>query len=417
MSLNLIVWIVILILLVAISGFFSSSETAMMSLNRYRLRHMARKQNPRAERVLNLLYRTDRLLGVILIGNTFANVAASAVATLIAVNYFNGFGVLIITIMLTLVILIFAEAGPKTLAALYPEKVALPASGILYILLKILYPVVWSVNLIANSCLHLLRFPVKPNLKDQLTLEELRTVVNETAGIIPDKHHEMLLRILDLEKVGVYDIMVPRNEIYGIDISKSWEHILHQLSHNTHAVVPLYRDHIDNVVGMLNFRKVLMASQGKQITKDDLLHLADEIYFIPEEALVNRQLVNFQQRKESVGLVVDEYGTVVGLLTLQDVLEEIVGEFAEDSEANRLVKKESSGSYLIDGSIELRDLNRLAGWSLPTDGPRTLSGLLIDYLEIIPKGKVCTRIEGYSMEVVRIEHNRIKLIRIWPERQ
>lgn len=413
MALNLIIWLLILLVLIMISSFFSGSETAMMSVNRYRLRHLAKKKHPHAQRVLTLLSRTDRLLGVILIGNTFANIAASAVATLIAVHYLNDFGLLMTTIALTLVVLIFAEAAPKTMAALYPEKVALPASGILAILLKCFYPVVWLVNLMANSFLHLLRFPVKPQ-HDQLTLEELRAVVNETTGIIPDKHQQMLLRILDLENVGVYDIMVPRNEIYGIDINESWEHILNQLTHSDHAFMPLYKDHIDDVLGMLNLRKVLIELQRDRLTKDDLLRLADEVYFIPEEALVNRQLVNFQERKISVGLVVDEYSAVVGLLTLQDVLEEIVGEFSVDTDINRLVKQEPNGVFLIDGSIELRDLNRLTGWYLPTDGPRTLSGLLIDYLEIIPKENVCAKIQGYFMEVVRVDHNRVKLIRMWP---
>lgn len=387
----------------------------MMSLNRYRLRHLARKNNTQAQRVVSLLARTDRVLGVVLIGNTFANIAASAVATVIAVKYFKDVGVLIATVILTLVVLIFAEAAPKTLAALYPEKVAFPASRLLEFCLKILYPLVWLVNVISNNVLRLFRFSVTHRVIEPLSIEELRTIVNEAQGKISPQYQQMLLRILDLEQVVVDEIMVPRNEIYGIDVNATWDIILRQITCSTHAHVPLYRDNIDAVIGMLNLRKVLIALQQHEFTREEMLTLADEVYFIPEEALVNRQLVNFQERKMSVGLVVDEYGSVVGLLTLQDVLEEIVGEFSVGGEQNtRLLKLEVDGSYLVDGSVELRDLNRMAEWHLPTDGPRTLSGLLIEYLEFIPKSSVCACIEGYAMEVIRVDHNRIKLVRIWP---
>lgn len=414
---GLIILLILLFTLIFISAFFSASETAMMSLNRYRLRHLARKKNTKAQKILGLLNRTDRLLGVILIGSTVANICASAVATYLVLHYFNHLNLLISTFGLALIILIFAETAPKTLASIYPEKVAFPASSLLSFLLKILYPLVWLINVIANFLLHLLRFPVKEITIEALTLEELRTIVHETKGKISLKYQQMLLRIIDLEKVSVDEIMIPRNEIFGVDLNLSLAQIVEQLVNCNYEFIPLFQDNIDQVLGMLNFRKVLIALQQGTLDKEELINLADEVYFIPEEALVNRQLLNFQQRKVNVGLVVDEYAMVVGLLTMKDVISEIVGEFSADAKLARLVKLESEGSYLVEGGIEVRDLNRLTGWKLPTEGPRTLGGLIIDYLEMIPKNAVAARIAGYSMEVLRISHNRIQLVRIWPPKK
>jgi len=388
----------------------------MMSLNRYRLRHMARKEHAVAKRVLGLLERPDRLLGIILIGNTFSNILASAVATVIAVHYFGDVGVLIATGLLTLIVLIFAETAPKTLAALHPERVAYSVSWTLKCLLTLLYPLVWLVNGIANGILRLFRVRVKRRGLEPLSAEELRTVVHEASGKISANYQQMLIRILDLEQVTVEDVMVPRSEIDGIDLENSWEDILKQLTECDHAHIPLYRENIDQVHAILNLRKVLTSMQQQTMTKERMIQLADKVYFVPEGALASKQLLNFQQEQKSVGLVVDEYGDIQGLVTLQDILEEIVGEFEFDVEDTaRILKKQRDGSYLVSGNIAVRELNRIAGWELPTEGPKTLSGLIIEYLEMIPVVGISARIAGYPMEVVQVSGNTIRQVRVWPE--
>ncbi len=404
-----------LCLLVLLSGFFSGSETGMMALNRYRLRHLARKGHVTAKRVMKLLGRPDRLLGVILIGNTFANVLASAIATVLASHYFGDLGVFIVTIVLTLIILIFAEATPKTLAALHPQRVAFPSSFLLSLLLKVFYPLVWFVNGIANSILRLFKVRVKGGKVESLTADELRTVVREASGKISSSYQQMLLRILALEQVTVEDVMIPRNEIYGIDIADDWDKILKALMSSEHSYVPLYRENIDHVIGLLNLRNLLTLLPRSDLSKDKLVSLASEVYFVPEVTLLNRQLLNFQQENKSIGLVVDEYGDIQGLVTIQDILEEIVGQFAVDiADTARLFEKQKDGSYLVDGSINLRDLNRMTSWEFPTDGPKTLSGVIIEYLEMIPISGVALRLAGYPIEVLKVSDNKIKLVQIWP---
>ncbi len=406
----------VLILLILLSGFFSSSETGMMSLNRYRLRHLARKGKPKAKRVALLLERPDRLLGVILLGNTFANILASAIATAIAVRYFGEVGVLLAAIALTLVILIFAETTPKTFAAIHPMQVAFRTSLPLTILLKLFYPLVWSVNGIANGILLLFRVKVGKRTIEPLSAEELRTVVHEAKGKISSDYQQMLLRVLDLEQVTIEDVMVPKAEIHGIDLQESWDKILYELTHCKHAYLPIYRENIDQVMGVLNLRKVLSILQQRHLTKDDLLQLADKVYFIPEGASLNQQLLNFQDQHKSIGLVVDEYGDIQGLVTLQDVLEEIVGEFSRDVEdVSRLVNTLRDGSCLVDGRISVRELNRLTKWNLPVEGPKTLSGLVIEYLEMIPIVGVGARIAGYPMEVLEVSGNTVRQLKVWPK--
>ena len=413
--LNVPILIVLLIGLIILSAFFSGSETGMMSLNRYRLRHMARKEHGVAKRVLQLLQRPDRLLGVILIGNTFANILASAIATMIAVHYFGDVGVVVSTVLLTLVILIFAETTPKTFAALHPERIAYFSSLTLKVLLKIFYPLVWLVNGVSNFVLGLLGIRVKQRSLEPLSVEELRTVVHEASGKISSDYQQMLLRILDLEQVTVEDVMVPRSEIDGIDLEDDWAHILKKLTRSEHAYLPVYRDNINQVQGILNLRKVLTSMQQKTMTKEHMIHLTDSVYFVPEGALASKQLLNFQQEQKSIGLVVDEYGDVQGLVSLQDILEEIVGEFALDVEDTaRLLKKQKDGSYLVSGNSAVRELNRMTGWKLPTDGPKTLSGLVIEHLEMIPIPGVSARIAGYPMEVIQVSGNTIRQVRVMP---
>lgn len=407
--------LIILILLVFLSGFFSGSETGMMSINRYRLRHMARKGNPAAARVARLLERPDRLLGVILIGNTFANIFASAVATVLAVHYFGDIGVIIATILLTFIILIFAETAPKTLAALHPEWVAFPASLPLKILLKLLYPLVFIVNAIANGLLWLFRVRVGSRMVEPLSLEELRTVVHEATGKMSSNYQEMLLRVLDLKGMTVEDVMVPRNEVYGIDLDQSWDNILQTITRSEHAHLPIYHENLDRVEGMLNLRKILSIMQHRELTKKDLIRYADKVYFVPEGALLNRQLLHFQDQQESIGLVVDEYGDIQGLVSLQDILEEIVGEFARGvEETSRYIKRLSDGSVVVDGRVNVRDLNRIMRWKLPTEGPKTLSGLVIEVLEMIPAQGISARIAGYPMEVIKVKRNMVKFVKVMP---
>jgi Mg2+/Co2+ transporter CorB len=408
--------LIILILLILVSGFFSSAETGIMSINRYRLRHLVRKEHPAAKRINELLERPDRLLGVILIGNTFANVFAAAIATILAVRFWGGFGVAAATFILTFAILIFAEITPKILAALYPERIAYNASLPLKYLLKILYPVVWLASEIANLVLRLFRVKRSIGAKiDVLSHDELRTIVNEAVGKSTTRSHEMLLGILDLNKATVEDIMVPRNDIIGIDLDEDWPDILAQLRISQHTRLPIYRGSIDNVEGILHLRKVLNIFAESQPDKSELLQAADQVYFIPEGTPLNKQLLNFQQQKIRIGMVVDEYGDIQGLVTLEDILEEIVGQFTTDlAAAGKDIIPQNDGSYLIDGSTSIREINRTLGLELPTEGPKTLNGLIVEHLETIPDSGICLRIARYPIEVLQVEGNTIKTARIQP---
>lgn len=408
--------ITVLSVLLLFSAFFSASETGMMSINRYRLRHLARNNSPGAKTTLKLLERPDRLLGVILIGNTFSNMLASAVATLLASHYFGDLGILISTLVLTLLVLIFGETAPKTYAAIRPERVAFLVAWPLSFLLKIAYPLVWFANFISNGFLSLFRVRVEEHRMEPLSIEELRTVVHEASGKISHNYQNMLLRILDLERVTVDDVMIPRTEIYGINLNEEWSVILDRLLKCPHQNVPLYRNSIDHVIGMLNLRKILIFLQKKSMDKDELIALAEKIYFIPQGAILNRQLLNFQHEDEDAGLVVDEYGDIQGLITLQDVVHEIVGEFAQDVDVfEGMIKALPDGSFLVDARINMRDLTRAMRWSLPLDGPKTLSGLIVEYLEMIPEGGVCLRIAGYPMEVIKVRSNAVRLVKIFPK--
>lgn len=400
--------------LIIISAFFSGTETAMMAINRYRLRHMARKGHRQSQMVLRLLERPDRLLGVVLLGNQFANISASAIATVLCVHYFGDLGVLIATVSLTFVILIFAETAPKTLAILHPTRLAFPAAYLLRALLWLLTPALWAINGMANGLLLLFGVPLNKMQHEPLSREELRTLVVESTSKLHGKYQHMLLRVLDLEKVTVEDVMVPRNEITGIDLTADWDTILRQIRGSEHAHVPLFEESIDHVKGMLKLRRLIERDYAT-LTKDMLVELAEPVYFAPEAASLNRQLLHFQASSESVGLVVDEYGEVQGLVTLQDVLEEIVGEFEEmDDSSGNLVRRQRDGSVVVDGTITIRELNRLMDWQLPLDGPKTLSGLIVHFLEIIPEASVACRIAGYPMEVVKADEHTIRLVQIWP---
>jgi Mg2+/Co2+ transporter CorB len=399
--------------LILLSAFFSSSETGMMSLNRYRLRHLVKQKHRGAMRASRLLDRPDRLIGVILIGNNFVNILASAIATMIALRLMGDAGVAVATAMLTLVILIFAEVTPKTVAAIKPEQVAFPASLILSPLLKLLYPFVWLVNTICNGLLRMLGFNAAAKVNDHLSSEELRTIVHEAGALIPRRNQSMLLSILDLDTVTVEDIMIPRNEIVGIDINDDISTILNTISQSPHTRIPLYQEELNNVVGMVHVRQILPLMYAEKPSKEEFLALAQEPYFVPESTPLNTQLLNFQKRKYWVALVVDEYGDLQGLTTLEDILEEIVGDMAEEQDLeNDDIHAQEDGSFFIDGTTTVRDINKALTWSLPIDGPKTLNGLITERLEEIPQFNVCLKLGEYHLETVQIRGNFIKTVRL-----
>ncbi len=339
--------------LIVISGYFSGSETGMMALNRYRLKHLANTGHKGAKRVENLLSRPDRLIGLILIGNNLVNILASAIATILGMRLYGDLGVAIATGALTMVILVFAEVTPKTLAALYPERVSYASSVVLTVLMKVLSPLVVFVNFITNGFIRILGIKAGHGDEDHLSSDELRTVVNEAGGLIPRRHQDMLISILDLEHVTVNDIMVPRNEITGIDINDDWKSISRQLTHSPHGRIVLYRDQIDEVVGMLRLRESYrLMLEKNEFTKETLLRAADEVYFIPEGTPLNVQLLKFQRNKERIGLIVDEYGDIIGLITLEDILEEIVGEFTTSiaPSLSEEISPQNDGSFLIEAA-------------------------------------------------------------------
>ncbi|MBD1555382.1 DUF21 domain-containing protein [Vibrio sp. S9_S30] len=410
----------LLAILIVISGYFSGSETGMMSLNRYRLKHLSNEGHKGARRVEKLLDRPDRLIGLILIGNNLVNILASAIATILGMRLYGDLGVAIATGVLTLVVLVFAEVTPKTLASLYPEKVSYASSVVLTLLMKILSPLVLLVNFITNGFLRILGIKAKHGDDDHLSSEELRTVVNEAGGLIPRRHQDMLISILDLEHVTVNDIMIPRNEITGIDINDDWKSIVRQLTHSPHGRVVLYRDQIDEVVGMLRLRESYRLMLDKnEFIKETLLRAADEVYFIPEATPLNVQLLKFQRNKERIGLIVNEYGDIIGLITLEDILEEIVGEFTTSMAPSLAdeITPQNDGSFLIEGSANIRDINKGLSWELPTDGPRTLNGLILEHLEDIPESRLSIQVASHPMEIIDFTENKIKLVKVYPSHQ
>lgn len=403
-----------LVLLILCSAYFSSSETAMMSLNRYRLRHMVEKQHKGAVRASRLLDNPDRLIGVILIGNNFVNILASSIATIIAIRLWGDSGVIVSTVVLTIVILIFAEVTPKTLAAIHPEAVAYPSSLVLTGLLKVFHPIVLAVSTVSNGLARLLGFDVKPGTNHHLSAEELRSVVNESSRMIPAQRQNMLLNVLDLEKVTVNDIMVPRNEVIGIDLEDDIDDILNTLANCTHTRLPVYSRDLNNVVGILHIRNATRLMVQEDPNKAELMQLTREAYFVPESTPLTTQLVNFQKQKRRIALVVDEYGDIKGIVTLEDILEEIVGNFTTNlAEETPDIHPQHDGSYLIDGGTSIREINRSLAWDLPTDGPKTLSGLLTELLESIPDNHVGIRLPGHCVEIIQVKDNIIKTVRMW----
>ena len=400
------------ILLVILSAYFSGSETAMMALNRYRLKHLANEGHGGARRASRLLERPDRLLSVILIGNNLVNFTAASLATLIALELYGESGVAIAPVVCTFVFLIFAEVAPKSIAAAHPEKVALPSSYILNLLLLSLYPLVWLVNGIANGILSLIGINHDETASDHLSKEELRTVVFEGSQISAHPQN-MMLGVLDLDKVSVEDIMVPRTEIFGIDIDDDIEDIIEQIRSSQHTRIPVFKADIDKIIGVLHTRNAAKFLTQAEVNKAAILQVIDESYFVPENQSLQTLLFNFQQSKQRLGMVVDEYGDVQGIVAIEDILEEIVGEFTTDlSDTNIDIHPLDDGLYLIDGSTHIRLINRQLTWDLAQEGPKTLNGLIIEYLETIPDSNVCMLLEGYRIEIVQIQDNMIKTAKI-----
>lgn len=409
--------IIILILLVIISAYFSASETGMMTINRYRLRHQAKQGNRAARRVERLLEKPDRLLSLILIGNNLVNIVASALATIVGMRLYGNAGVAIATGVLTFVILIFAEVMPKTIAALYPQQVAFPSSFLLRPLAKICLPIVWAFNAITLILMRCIGIRGTVIRSDAVSKEELKTIVNESKGKLSRRNQDMLISILDLDKVSVDEIMVPRTEIFGIDINDDWKSILRQLTHSPHGRIVLYRDSLDDAIGMLRVREAYRLMIEKQeFTKQMLIKAADKVYFVPDSTPLNLQLVNFQRNNEKVGLIVDEYGDIQGLISVEDILEEIVGDFTTSMSPSLAeeVTQQPDGSLLIEGSANIREINKALNLALPEEGARTINGLLLEELGDIPTLNTLVTIGHYQFEVIAIGENVIKTVKLLP---
>ena len=405
-----------LVSLIFISGVFSGSETGMMALNRYRLQHRVRKQHPPSMRVQALLSRPDRLLGVILIGNTFANILSSAIMTMLSVRLFGEMGVLLATVGLTIVVLIFAEVMPKTLAAIYPERVAYTMAGLLRALLSFFYPLVWLINGISNTFLSCLGVKVHGQRQEVLEREELRGLIRSGGSQLSRRDQDMLTGVLDLERMRVDDVMVPRGQIEAIDVAQPWPQVLAQIKANKHSQVLVIQGQLNKPMGVLATQRVIEILLEGHLTKQQLLMLLQPVRYIPEGVSVNRQLEQFKKDQFRMGLVVDEYGDVLGLLSLEDIVDEIIGEmFHVQQVVHAEVVQEADGVYKVSGNASIRELNRQYGWQLPDTGPNTLNGLITEYLETIPDSPVCLRLGGLLMEVVQWRGRKIDWVRIRPD--
>jgi Mg2+/Co2+ transporter CorB len=403
--------------LLILAAFFAGSETALMSLNRYRLRHRANEGHRGARLAEALLAHPDRLIGLILLLSTIVNVAAPMLVGFIAVRLGGEFDVAVGATALAFVLLIFCEVAPKTFGALHPERLALPAAYLYTPLLWLFYPFVWLTNLVANGVLRLLGVSAQ-QASNSLSSEELRTVVAEAGAMIPHRHQQMLVSILDLESATVEDIMVPRNEIVGIDADDDWDRVIEQLRQSQHTRLPVYQGEIDRIIGVLHMKQVVHELARGRLDRDSLIASAGarEAYFVPSGTTLNTQLLNFQRNKRRIAFVVDEYGDIQGLVTLEDILEEIVGEFTTDPATmmHKDVHAEADGSFVANASATIRAINRSMRWNLPTDGPKTLNGLIVEFLETIPEPGTTLKLADYMLEVLQTGDNAIKTVRIRP---
>ncbi len=407
--------IISLVVLLCVSGFFAATETAMMAINRYRLKHAA-KTNKSARLVSQILARPDRLLTVVLIGNSFANIGAASIATIIGVRFFGEIGALYATAILAIVVLLFAEITPKIIASQKAEFVSYLTVRPLYLTIKVLFPLVWVANILSNGILYLMGVKHYKKTLDILTMDELRTMVNESGALISSQHQSMLTSILDLESITVEDIMIPRNEIVGIDLNEDDATILEKIRSSQHSILPVYRDDIDDIYGVLHMRLALMHVLANQsFSKPTIMELVEKAYFIPEGTYLHTQLFNFQRTKNRFGLVVDEYGDILGLVTLADILEEIVGEFSPDLAFTSRVIPQPDNTYLVDGGVNIRYLNETMQWELPITNSKTISGMIIEYLELIPSANTCVLLNNYPIEIMLVQDNMVKTCKIGPK--
>src|ERR1700693_2799101 len=404
-------------LLLLLAAFFAGSETALMSLNRYRLRHRAKAGQRGARLAEALIAHPDRLIGLILLLSTIVNVVTPTLVGLITFRLGGDYLVAIGVIALTFVMLIFCEVAPKTFGALHPERLAIPAAYVYTPLLLLCYPFVWATNLLANGVLRL--FGVSPQqASNSLSSEELRTVVAEAGAMIPHRHQQMLVSILDLENATVEDIMVPRNEIVGIDVDDDWDRIVEQLRQSQHTRLPVYQGEIDSIIGVLHMKQVVHELARARLDRDALIQAAGarEAYFVPSGTTLNTQLLNFQRDKRRMAFVVDAYGDVQGLVTLEDILVVLAGGLATATATmmHKDVHPEADGSFVANASTTIRALNRSMRWNLPTDGPKTLNGLIVEFLETIPEPGTTLKLADYMLEVLQTSDNAIKTVRIRP---
>ncbi|MBY6205568.1 HlyC/CorC family transporter [Halomonas denitrificans] len=416
-ELSLQALLLMLLVLILLSAFFSSSETGLVALNRYRMRHQAKGGHRGAALAQKMLSRPERMFGLILLGNNLVNILAASISTLIFLRLLGDAGIWVSTLVLTAVILIFAEVAPKTLAALHPERIAYPASYVLVPLLKVLYPFVWVINVLASGVLRLVGVKKADARGDHLTREELRTLVKEGGRQISLDHQQMLLNILDLEYGTVDDVMVPRQDITGIDLDEDWEKILHMLTRSIYTRLPVWKGDIDNMVGLLHIRTVMVKLSQNTLTPEELERSIRTPYYIPEGTALTQQLLEFQSRERRMGMVVDEYGDIQGLVTLDDILEEIVGEYTSEGTARqRQVRKLDDGSWIVAGNTTVRMLNRRMEWDLPTAGAKTLNGLILEQLESLPDGHTSIRIGDHILTIVDMADNRVRKVLFKPWR-
>lgn len=408
----------ILLLLLVCSAFFSGSETGMMAINRYRLNNLVRKGNRSAKLVNHLLSRVDKLLGSILFGNTLVNVAAAALANIIILRLFgqNDWAILLGTLALTFAILVFSEIMPKILAASHPERIALPASYVLAPLITLFHPVVSVATTLVKGILWLLRIRIETDQsKQKMTLEELRGLVLDAGHFLPRKHQKMLLNLVDLERITVNDVMVPRNQIEALDINAGADELRRQIITCHHTLLPVYDGTPSNIIGILHIKRVPALLQETTLDVAQLREILNEPYFIPSDTPLLKQLQQFQERHARLGLVVDEYGELLGLVTLENILEEIVGEFTTQSPAQtgKFLRQED-GSIMLEGSSSLRELNRKLGLHLPLDSAKTLNGLILEHLEDMPEAGISLKIAGYPIEIIQTQGRIVKVARIFP---
>lgn len=414
-SIPISVLVISLLGLFSLSAFFSGSETALMTLNRYRLRHLAEQNHKGAKLAQKLLENPERLIGMILLGNNFVNIIITQLATLLGLRLFGDAGLALATGILTLLLLIFGEVMPKTVGALHPERIAFPASYIYTAILKIFWPFVWIVNSLVSGLLKVFGLKSDSTNRIALSREELRSVVTAAGATIPKNHVDMLVSVLDLESTTIEDIMIPRSQIYAIDLESDWSDIEDQIARSNFTRILVYRGSLDQVEGFVHVRKIFPLLRDGYLTRERLESIIRPAYFVPEGVSLTQQLINFRAESRRIALVVDEYGEVQGLITMEDILEEIVGEFSTvPPSLSREIQRKEDGSAWIDGSMHLREINRLLEINLPIDGAKTLNGLITEHLQAIPVPGMTVLINEYPIEIRKTRNNAVKTAIIYP---